>query len=145
MANSQRNVCWEATNISGWEKICIFIISGLWKAEPLSYASSAIQAILIFYLEYSLVKIGNSSFSLPIISAMCRQDRALANIQKSANWIHWWRTVSFVKPTGSFAGFNNTWGFIERRCIWAIFQPLVLTMWMLQWARMSFLFGKRRG
>lgn len=73
---------WTATeSLAGWGEICIFTISVIWKAEPFSHASSAIEVILISYLDYCLVRIGNSSFILPIISAMCRQCRALANIQ----------------------------------------------------------------
>lgn len=66
---------------AGWRDICIFIMSVIWKAEPFSHASSAIEVILIIYLDYCLVRIGNSSFILPVISAICRQCRALANIQ----------------------------------------------------------------
>lgn len=73
---------WTATEShAGWREICIFIMSVIWKAAPFSHASSAIEVILIFYLDYCLVRIGNSSFILPVISAMCRQRRALANIQ----------------------------------------------------------------
>lgn len=74
---------WTATHEShaGWREICIFIMSVIWTAEPFSHASSASEGILIFYLDYCPVRIGNSSFILPVISAMCRQRRALANIQ----------------------------------------------------------------
>lgn len=67
--------------LAGWWEICIFIISIIWKAEPFSHPSSAIEVILICYLDDCLVRIGNSSFILPIISATCRQCRALATIQ----------------------------------------------------------------
>lgn len=73
---------WTVTeSLAVWGEICIFIISVIWKAEPFSHASSAIEVILISYLDYCLVRIGNSSFILPIISAMCRRRRALAHIQ----------------------------------------------------------------
>lgn len=69
-----------AESHAGWREICIFIMSVIWKAEPFSHASSAIEVIIV-YLDYCLVRIGNSSFILPVISAMCRQRRALADIQ----------------------------------------------------------------
>lgn len=73
--NSHKEPCWLRGNLHLHNK-CYMKSGALF-----SHASSAIEVILIFYLDYCLVRIGNSSFILPIISVMCRQCRALANVQ----------------------------------------------------------------